>query len=115
MLFLLYMIDILITSLCLKLNDVPEASKYYASCVNATTAASIQTNVKPTLDNYEQVIQNKVKKETGEAIWWVAGTAYAYEQKGTVNFNIGLKPIVDSVQISGSPNGSGNLNLTWWW
>lgn len=109
------MIDVLITSLCLQLNNMPETSKYYTSCVNSIQAASIQYKVKPTIDGLEQRFNNDMKKRTGEAVWWFVGMGYAYEQKGTINFNVSAKPYVDNINISGNPNGTANINFIWSW
>lgn len=108
------MIDLLIASLCLQLNNVPEATKYYSSCLNASNAASIQYKIKPTIDGLEEYLQNRVKKETGERVWWLVGMGFAYQQKGIINLNVSARPIVDTIQLQANPNGSENVNLIWY-
>lgn len=106
------MFNYLITALCLQLINLPDSSKYYSSCVSSTTAASIQYSIKPVFDKTEERFNTEIKRQTGEAIWWVIGVGYAYQQKGVANVSFSARPIVDSVNISGN-QGTGNLNLTW--
>lgn len=106
------MIDVLITSLCLQFNNLPETSKYYTSCVSSIQAASIQYKVKPLVDGFEQDMNNKIKAKTGEAIWWVVGVGYAYQQHGDLQFNFGARPVVDNIGLRGNKDGF-NLNLSW--
>jgi len=108
------MVTEIITSLCLQLNNVPEASKYYNSCVNSMQAASIQYKIKPTIDNFEQKINNKIKAETGEKIWFIAGVVYTLEQTGYITYNFSARPIVDSVTLQSKSNTT-SLTLNWSW
>lgn len=114
------MLDVLLTSLCLKINDVPEASKYYSSCVSVTRATSLQVKIAPnksiknTLDGLEQDFNNKIKAETGEKIWFIAGIVYTLEQTGYITYNFSARPIVDSVTLQ-SKSDTSSLTLNWSW
>jgi hypothetical protein len=107
------MIDILIASLCLQLNNIPEATKYYTSCISTSQALSIQTKVKPLWEQFQRDMENKAKKETGEQIYWVAGMVYAYQQHGVINLNVGAKPFIDNISLGANPSGPVSLGLTW--
>lgn len=108
------MVDFIITAMCLQLNSTPEMSKYYSACVHAIQAASIKYEIKPMVDGFEQKMTNKIKDETGEQIWWIMGTGYAFTQKGEINLNIGARPVVDTIQFKIDPKKeSVNTNLIW--
>lgn len=108
------MIDLLIATLCFQLNNVPEASKYYSSCLNASNAASIQYSIKPNFDDLQKRFEDDIKKETGERIWWGIGMLYSAYNKGEMNLNVGAKPVVDSIQFKVNPTGSESLNFIWY-
>lgn len=108
------MIDVVITSLCLQFTNLPESSKYYTSCINATQAASIQYHVKPVVDSLEQDVNNRIKAQTGEAIWWVVGVGFAYQQHGDLQFNFGARPIIDNIGLRGNKDST-HIDLSWSW
>ncbi len=72
------MVDILISSLCLQMTQVPEARQYYTSCLSASNAASIQSGIKPMIDDFEQKMNKIVIKKTGEKVWELAGVFYTF-------------------------------------
>lgn len=108
------MINEIITSLCLTLNDNPQTSKYYSSCINSMQAASIQYKIKPTVDNLEQKVNNEIRKETGEKVWFMAGVLYTLSQTGYMTYNIPKNIVADSITIQARKD-TFNLTFNWGW
>lgn len=109
------MIESLIAMLCLQMNQIPDASKYYTSCIKASSAASLQVGLSPMINNFEAKVSKDIQKETGDHIWWLVGAFYAYQQKGLINLNINAKPYADNINFTGNPNDSNiNIGLSWY-
>lgn len=93
------MIEQLILALCVNM-QTPELSKYYAACQQSLTAASIQTHLKPTVEQYQQDIEKMIAKETGEKVWAVVGFAYPFYAKEQLVLNLNAKPVADNLGLT---------------
>lgn len=105
------MLEQVILSLCVNM-QTPELSKYYESCKQILTAASIQTHIKPDLEKYQSTVEQIVMQQTGERIWWATGVAYTMYFKNKIILNFSAKPIIDNVNLEFN-NDTQNVALTW--
>lgn len=105
------MIEQAILALCINM-QTPELSKYYESCKQILTAASIQTRLKPDVEMYQQTIEQMVAKQTGEGIWVMSGFVYTMYTKNKLLFNFPIRPVADNMILELNQTTQ-NVALSW--
>lgn len=106
------MFEYLLAQLCLGFSL--KFINYSSACNPTLEAVSIQSKVKPLFDNTQHILEEKVKNQTGENIWFVAGTYYAFNQSHLIKFSTNIKSIADSLDWeSDSQFSKETVSLSW--
>lgn len=107
------MVDSFILMICLNLQTPdPSISKYYYACNRALTAATMQSNLKSTLDNYQHKIENDFIEKTNKELWGTGGFAYAVAIKHEIKFSVSAKPVAQNLNMTIDSNGE-HATLSW--
>jgi hypothetical protein len=105
----------LLLTFCNQMNTNINSPTFVPACMSATKAATIQSGVGPSVDNYisrqQNYYQPKVIEKTGQASWFIASGAYMIYSKNMV-MSTSFKPVADTLRIEANST-SGTVNLTW--
>lgn len=99
--------------MCLNVQQDANLSKYYTSCTNVLTAASIQTHIKPQIETVQHKIEKDITNETGEQFWFIGGFLYTVYTKDQLVLSTPIKPFIDNLNLTVNHNTS-NLTLSWY-
>jgi hypothetical protein len=93
--------------------QTPDLTKYYPSCTQALTAASIQSQFKPLVETYQHHVENQLMDYIpAKDVLGTGGYLYNIASKRQLSCSIGVKPVADKLNLSANTTG-GNIGLIW--
>lgn len=96
--------------LCSNLNlDKPNE---FEACKQGMSAAAIQFNIDPKLQQLEQKLNHKVEHELGNTNMLILGSAYTLFQTKKIVYAFPVKPYVQSVRLELAPDST-MVILSW--
>ena len=90
----------------------PLIKQYYYACNRALTAATMQSNIKSTVDNYQHKMENEFMEKTNKELWGVGGFGYAVAIKHEIKFSVSAKPVAQNLNITIDDSGE-HATLSW--